>query len=261
MVVFYFYGRIIPERVAFEIAYPKSLTIKNPDNNLVATLIISIHASQINVKVDSNKDYNIIDLKNIVKFSVETISDVFAAFLNGYGYNIEIVSGFKEGESPIVFGVDFNQVNEQIKELLKQNGEEKLNTDEILPFVLTGTIESHLFSKAVKDLRNAINYEDDTGFFSYRAIEHIREVFYQPEDGECNANSWSRLRNKLNIERVYIDEVRKYRVKQAHGRSVPMTSDERADAIIMAWNIVYRFYRYLKNGKEDLKEPDFPLLK
>lgn len=264
MVVFYFYGQVIPERVAFEMSATKTLTINDLGSGLIANLSISVHASQINVKVETNSDYDIIDLKNIVKSSVEMILDVFAAFLNGYAYNLDIISGFKEGESPIVFNVAFNQVNKYIKESLKQNGEEDLlknDIDKIFSVVLNGTLESYQFSRALRDLKNAINYSDDTGFFSYRAIEQIRGAFYQDEDKKNKSNSWDRLRDKLNIERAYIDKVGTYRGKQAHGIPIPMTSDERADAIIRAWNIIYRFYRYLKNDKSKLGESNFPLLR
>ena len=264
MAIFYFYGRVIPERIAFEMGAKKTLTINDFESSLIVNLTISAHASQINVKVETNSDYDIINLKNIVKSSVEMILDVFAAFLNGYAYNLDIISGFKEGESPIVFGVAFDQVNKYIKESLKQKEEENLlknDIDKIFSVVLNGTLESYLFSRALRDLKNAINYADDSGFFSYRAIEHIREAFYHDEDKENKSNSWDRLRDKLNIERVYIDKVKTYRRKQAHGIPVPMTSDERADAIIRAWNLIYRFYKYLEKGRKDLREPDFPLLR
>ena len=264
MAIFYFYGRVIPERIAFEMGAKKTLTINDFESSLIVNLTISAHASQINVKVETNSDYDIINLKNLVKYSVEMTLDVFAAFLNGYEYNLDIISGFKEGESPIVFNVAFNQVNKYIKESLKQNGEEDLlknDIDKIFSIVLKGTLESYQFSRALRDLKNAINYADDTGFFSYRAIEQIRGAFYQDEDKENKSNSWDRLRDKLNIERTYIDKVGTYRGKQAHGIPIPMTSDERADAIIRAWNIVYRFYRYLKNDKSKLREPNFSLLR
>lgn len=61
----------------------------------------------------------------------------------------------------------------------------------------------HCLTRALSDIRGAIRCPVDTGFYSFRCVETLRQFFAESRDDK--ARSWAKLRNRLQVERSYID--------------------------------------------------------
>ncbi|MBD1881456.1 hypothetical protein NC997_14080 [Trichocoleus sp. DQ-A2] len=116
--------------------------------------------------------------------------------------------------------------------------------------------DSQPLRRALANLREAIREPNDTGFFCFRAIESIRQHFYEPQDRDTDKPSWERLRNSLRIDRSWIDALTKsYEAgNQRHGKSPYMSGENRVSAMLHTWKVVDRFCLYLDNGAVQLAE-------
>lgn len=105
-------------------------------------------------------------------------------------------------------------------------------------------------------MREAIRQPNDTGFFCYRAIESIRQHFYEPQDGKKDGPSWERLRSSLRIDRSWIGALTEsYEASnQRHGKTPYMSGENRVSAMQHTWKAVDRFCLYLDNGAVQLAE-------
>jgi hypothetical protein len=127
---------------------------------------------------------------------------------------------------------------------LRSNPEDSLRVPEpeLAPFVRAAMLNLHA-RHALADLRAALDYPDDTAFYSYRAVETIRQAFVVG-DGDSDAarkESWVALRNALKVERESLDRVGLLARTRRHGEATNLTEEERLQALAVARGVVQRF--------------------
>ena len=230
-----FFGKVLPERacVGFQTDNSSPIPITTTTTNY--SVQISIALSQVSAVVNSeNEIQDTATLKNEVEQNVRFLADLIG-FTKAYGYDAEITSMVNPSGKLQVFAVGFGSLTEAV-------GERPLRLEELINVAN----KSPKFKIAIADLREAIRMPRDTGFFAYRAIETIRQEFYNPEDkeDERDKKSWERLRESLKIERRDIDYIKKYSDPQRHGAAKGMSWEERLDVMKRAWKIVDEFTVY-----------------
>jgi hypothetical protein len=242
-----FFGVVIPERAAVSIEPPIPLQVRTEDGtSLDAT--VSIVLSQVSVVVQNHPGtVDLPTLRNYVRATVRAVLDIFG-YLEGRGYELELAAAVHEDGHQDVFGVG-------IDELEARKVERPLAFIPILK--LLGS--SDPLRRALADLREAISSADDTGLFSYRAVEDIAQAF--ASDASDKKGGWERMREALRVDRTWIDHVKAFGDPQRHGRTRPMSGDERVSAIEHARKVVDRYCVYLDRGRTPLSEADFELLR
>ncbi len=230
-----FFGKVLPERACVEFQTDNSspISIETPNYSVQ----ISIAFSQVSAVVNSESEIqDTATLKNKVEQHVRFLVDLIG-FTKAYGYDVEITSMVNPSGKLQVFAVGFGSLTEAV-------GERPLRLKELINVAN----KSPEFKTAIADLREAIRMPRDTGFFAYRAIETIRQEFYNPEDkeDERDKKSWGRLRESLKIERGDIDYIKKYSDPQRHGEATGMSWKERLEVMKRAWKIVDEFTLYIR---------------
>lgn len=108
------------------------------------------------------------------------------------------------------------------------------------------------------DFRDAMRRPAGTGFYCYRAIESMMQVVRG--DSEKEIYAWERLRSSLNISRKAIDTVKAHADDARHGKLNQITSEDRANVLIICDIIIERYITFLVSGKQQLPIANFPLL-
>ena len=230
-----FFGKVLPERACVGLqtdnSGPIPFTVHSSQANY--SVQISIALSQVSAVVNSeNEIQDTATLKNEVEYHVRFLVDLIG-FTQAYGYDVEITSMVNPSGKLRIFGVGFDPLTEAVGERPLQLGE-----------LLNVANKSPEFRTAIADLREAIRMPWDTGFFAYRAIEKIRQAFHEPEDKNAK-KSWERLRESLDIEQSWIEDIKKFSDLQRHGAAKGMSWEERLDVMKRAWKIVDKFTVYI----------------
>jgi len=243
-----FSGRVLPERANVTVD-PLQIKSNHGEAGLELDIKLSIGASQISAEAVINKgSTDIFTFKNIVEASVSAIVDAYG-YISGRGYDIEIASVVDENANQTVFGVGVPALEANKKE-------------RPLDFagILRNFANSRFLVPALADLREAIR-SPHSGLFCFRAIECVRQHFYEKADGKETDKSWQRLRESLRIDIDYIKDVGKYALPQRHSEGKFISDSERARILQNTWRIVDRFCIYLEKGSQPLDENVFPILK
>ena len=223
-----FFGKVFPERAC--VGYGAPIPAKNSNYSLQTSIILS----QVSVVVDSeNEIQDTASLKNEVERHVRFLVDLIG-FTKARGYDVDITSMVNPSGKLQIFGVGFDSLTERVGERPLQLGD-----------LIDVANKCPEFGRAIADLREAIRMPWDTGFFAYRAIEQIRQMFHKPEDGKNDRKSWERLRKSLGIERDLIEDIKKFSDPQRHGAAKGMSWEERLSVIGSAWKIVDKFTVYI----------------
>ena len=223
-----FFGKVFPERARVEIG---SVDCKISDY----LVKISIFVSQVSAVVHTEREVSdVATLKNEVESYVRLLVDLYG-FIKVCGYDVEITSVVYPNGALQVFGVG------GWDSLTKAVGKRPLPLGELIKVAN----KDQAFKEVIADLREAIRMPKDTGFFTYRAIEKIRQAFRKPGDGEDKRKSWERLRKSLNIEQSFIDEIKEVSEAQRHGEAVGMSWEERLDAMRRAWKVVDKYTEHI----------------
>ena len=120
------------------------------------------------------------------------------------------------------------------------------------------SMRDDFFRRAIADLKSALLFPSDTGFYCYRAVETTAQSFGSSTDQ--SKTPWTELNSALNLNRNFLNPVTKFSDTQRHGKWATMTAAERAEALKTAWIILYRYSQFSMNGRVALPPSDFPEL-
>lgn len=99
------------------------------------------------------------------------------------------------------------------------------------------------FRHALADVRQAQRLDDDAAFYSYRAIEGLRQLFVHEDesDKKDKAKSWERLRSALNVTEAEIGAVADAAKARRHGGDDETAFAERVKHVHLARNLIVRY--------------------
>ncbi len=246
-----FSGKVLPERAYVTISGTPPLEfdcVDCTDKQFKLRITTYIQCAQVAAKVEIIEGtIDLLTLKNIIASHVKALVDAYGYTL-GRGYDVEITSALEPDGQYTVFGVGVDQIEEA-------HSERPLQFSELWLVV----IKSPHLRAALGDLREAIRSPSDTGFFSYRAVECLRQYFMEHGCGSDKA-SWKQLRNHLRVDAAYINEIKKHADAARHGKLVNVSGDDRIYVMKLSWKVVDRFSVYVHTDYGPLPEKDYPML-
>jgi len=226
-----FIGAVLPERTLVSFDYVVKFSHLTTNATGVAT--ISIVLSKIAVWVESEYQWDIFDLRNLVKNLVQSQLNMLG-FLKGYSYDIEITRVInRQREINYVYGIEIPCLEERGKSINLNDEMEKLRDRHHGP-------NGILVTRCLNDLSSAMKHADDTGFYCYRAIESLRH-HCATVSGLTSADKkiqWMKFREVAECDEETLRFIKTAADPLRHGTVSAITSDERAELFMKTWDIV-----------------------
>lgn len=234
-----FQGRVLPERALLDFCYPPCEFV-GLDTKYDGKATISILKNQILVWVESDYDWNILDLRNVVKNLLASRLNALG-FILGYAYDVELTRcTCRELEEDQVFGIDFPCLANRHSENIRQENFHKLLR------LMSGN-NGIFISRCLQDLNSALKSAEDTGFYCYRAIESLRHHFNAVNnvaDTTPKRCQWEKFRSTLSTpdNNQVIEQKMKAIAESAkklrHGEPQNINDQERQEILTQTWDIV-----------------------
>ncbi len=98
---------------------------------------------------------------------------------------------------------------------------------------------------ALADIRMAMGFTEDCFFYCYRAIESMRQQYFDDpgafDDGADRRQSWVRLREALDVDESTLRALHVKANTRRHGRNVSSQFEERREAVRMTRELLRKF--------------------
>lgn len=231
MQTYLFEGVVLPERAQLTIQISVSFTHISSD--LTGEAYISILLNQVAVWVDTEDEWDIFDLRNVVKGILQNELAI-VGYLEGCAYDLEVTRVLNRALGiDYVFGINIPCITERNKEI---------NKVERLMLIRQNLIgrEGLLLHRCFNDLIMAMKSPDDTGFYCYRAIESLRQhcilKFSLPPGNK--SEQWQKLRELAGCDEPTIRDIKSAADPVRHGNVLPITSPYRESLFMKTWDVV-----------------------
>lgn len=231
MPTYTFFGVVHPERAMIDLKDPIALTYREEINDFEANCEIAVYKNQVILIMNTDVEINDFPTaRNRAKDIVQGIVDI-AGMEFGVAYNVDLRAVSGPNHHFEVFGTG-------IPELGLKN-DESANVDILTPFLVAG--KDPFVHRAIADIRSAISYPVDTGFFCYRAAESlINSAGREGENKDKKANI-ALIEKELNLDPSCIELLRRLGGPARHGRLISISGEERSRAIFITREIIRRF--------------------
>ena len=234
-----FEGVVYPERAGITLQLPP-LGFKHVASGKEAVAYVSIVLNQIAVWVESATEWEILDLRNVVKGLLQNELAI-VGYLKGYAYDLDIRRVMNRALGiDQVFGIDIPCIAERKKGINLAEEVEKIRAK-------TGGDAGMYLHRCFADLISAMKTPDDTGFYCYRAIEALREysiVRHKLDpDPKKRAEQWSKVREIVGCDEKTLLEIKAAADPIRHGAIVPITDADRQALFTKTWDIVDAFIK------------------
>lgn len=228
-----FEGVVLPERA--QISHQIQFQFTHITSGAVGNADVSIVLNQVAVWIDTEIEWDIFDLRNVVRSLLQNQLAVIG-FLEGYAYDLEVKRVLNRHLGiDYVFGIDIPCIAERNKLIDKA---ERLS---LIHQKISGR-EGVLLHRCFNDLVMAMKNSDDTGFYCYRAIESLRQhcilKYNLPPEIKKKAEQWKKFREIAECDEDTIREIMLFADPVRHGNITSMTSQDREKLFINTWNIV-----------------------
>lgn len=232
MTQYFFEGVIYPERAHLSI--PKySLSFLHPTSKLTAEVAVSVILNHAAVWVDTQAEWDIYDLRNIILTILQYELSVIG-YLKGLAYSVEVRRVINlERNVDYVFGIDMPCIAERNK---------AINLDSAIPEMrkkLGGALGVYVH-RCLTGLNDAMKEPNDTGFFCYRAIESLRhhcaaKFNLDPQD---KSEHWKKFREMAKCDEATLRTIKESGDALRHGDVSSVTSADRAKLLKTTWDVV-----------------------
>jgi hypothetical protein len=229
-----FEGLILPERAQLSLQFEVHFT--HVTSGIAAKARVSVLLNQVAVWIESEVEWDIFDLRNVVKTILQNEIAVIG-YLKGYAYEFEIRRVLHPGLGiDHVFGIDIPCIAERNKsiDLAARIASIREKT--------TGA-EGILLNRCFNDLVMAMKNPEDTGFYCYRAIESLRQhctVRFKLNTGNRSAQ-WEKLREIAQCDEDTIRHIKAAADPVRHGDFMSITAGDRKTLFLKTWDIVDRY--------------------
>jgi hypothetical protein len=226
-----FHGIVRPERAVLSLKFAHEFPNIAPGIELVVKG--SIVLNQVACWVESDHDWDVFELRDIVKNIVQTHLAI-VGFLKGYAYDFEIVRVLNQTRArDYVFGIDIRYLAEPRASVDLQNAGSILVDKTFAP---NGIFLRRCFGDLVSSMKDV----DDTAFYCYRAIESLRHhcaAIYALPAGDKLAQ-WKKFREVAGCDKKTILAIKDAADPLRHGEPFRVSSEERARMLTTTWGIV-----------------------
>jgi hypothetical protein len=192
--------------------------------------------NQAAIWIESGHNWNIFDLRNVVKNIVHT-QLAMVSFLKGFAYDFEITRVLNRDRAiDYVFGIDIPVLAERGREV---------DLDEALKALRAHTAGplGVFVHRCLADL--AMKNADNTGFYCYRGIESLRH-HCAARHGISNSGKstqWHKFREVSGASEETLLAIKNAADPLRHGEATGVTSADRADLFTKTWDIVDGYLR------------------
>lgn len=232
------YGTVLPERA--QLSHEIELEFSHLGSGVCGRAKVSIVLNQLAVWIYSDHDWDIYDLRNMVKTLVSNQLAILG-YLLGYAYDLEITRILNRSRNiDYVFGIGIQYLSERnsntnIGELFKEIRNKTNGNDGVL------------LHRCFNDLVSAMKHADDTGFYCYRAIESLRHHCASRYNLTArNKNEqWNKFREVSGSDENIMRNIKEAADPLRHGNVGCISSaEDRKNLLMSTWDIVDQ---YLKN--------------
>lgn len=248
-----FFGKVLPERASISASVPKMHVHFDGVQPAYTFHIDIIHNQIIEHVVLEEDQYDRFTLKNAVESNVRAFVD-FAGLLYGYGYDVEITSYVDHSDDfTFVFGIDIVGIN-------KVGPDDVQNyLDKYMEHAIQSTYARHAFA----NFREAIRVPGDTGLFCYRAVENIMQHFKSligEVESKDDKKAWTQLRESLNVDKNWLQSIKKLSDDPMHGKATSITSVDRVTVLSKCQTLILRYLDFLRESSKALDQSQYKLL-
>ncbi len=239
MISYLFQGIVLPERAQLSLKFSKEFSHLLTGFSGSAT--VSIILNQMAVWIKSEHEWNIFDLRNVVKNIVQGQLDIIG-YVRGYAYDCDINRVLCEDMNiDHVFGIDIPGLSERNKSM---DFQAEVNN---IALQSAGDYGFYL-QRSFSDLNSAIRHADDTGFFCYRAIESLRHhcAAVHGLSKSDKSKQWEKFRDVSLCNESLLFEIKQSADALRHGGIAITTSDQRAALLFKTWGVVDGYLKGFK---------------
>ncbi len=233
MNTYIFKGLVLPERAQLSFGpFEAGLEHISSGNKLIAK--INVVLNQLTVWVNSEDDWDIYDLRNIVKTFANNTVAIFGYIL-GHAYDAEVRQILCEEKNiDYVFGINNKTVYSK---------EKRENAAKIVKEIMAKTSGEYgiYIMRCLNDLTMALKHVDDTYFYCFRAIESLKQYCRYRFKIENENNQWGKLSEITGIDKNSVEFIRERAFPERHGDISPSGATEIQNAIKTTWEIVDTF--------------------
>jgi hypothetical protein len=236
MTVYILKGIVLPERAQITIFPIKQIHIDKATNEVKFETKLSINSNQITLWFHTNSEWELYELKNVIKIHISTILAI-VGFINGCAYDIEITQVINE-EKLIdhVYGIDIPCIWERNKNI---NFNDKLNG--LFSKISNSGVNGIYLNRCFTDLIMAMKNPVDTGFYCYRAIESLREYCKNKfnigkKNKEAQWKKLSEITGYIDLE-DYIQVIMDFAYPVRHGDVIHITDSDRMEIFMKTWDV------------------------
>lgn len=182
----------------------------------------------------SDDEWDIFDLRNIVKSWVNDVSAVFG-FVIGHAYEVEIRQVLCESLNiDYVFGIDIPCIKERSKDI---DIDKKISD-----LIKKSGGECGLYiRRCLNDLNMALKHPDDTAFYCFRGLEALKQCCRYVFEINEEKKQWERLSEITGFGRDDIEFIRTGAFPARHGDISLIDAEGRVKMLERTWDIVEAF--------------------
>ena len=240
MGLYFFQGIVLPERAPLSL--PESvISFSHITSGVPGMAKVSIVLNQVAVYIESDHEWDIWTLRNVVKCLVEDQLNM-VGYIKVYAWDLEITRVLNQSRRiDYVFGIDIPCLAERRKDLDLKAELIKLRDKTSGP---NGVSLRGCFS----DLASAMKHADDTGFYCYRAIECLRHhcAAIHGLSSSPKSTQWKKLREVAACDESTLRAIQKAAEPLRHGEPSGITSDDRVALFTKTWDVVDGYLRNVK---------------
>jgi hypothetical protein len=246
-----FHGKVLPERAQLSLAF--SVRFSHMSSGVSGHAKVSIILNQIAVWVDSDHDWDIHTLRNVVLNIVHT-NLAMIGYLKGYAYDCEITRAVnRERGIDYVFGINVPCLTNRIRADAFDEALVKIRAK------VEGSNGLYL-QRCFNDLVSAIRYADDTGFYCYRAIESLRHhcaAIHGLLDAP-KAQQWDKFRATSATSKEILRGIKAEADPARHGDMAWLPAVDREQLFKATWGIIDRYLgvQYSESGDTEKLAPE-----
>lgn len=194
---------------------------------------VSIVLNQVAVWVESEHDWDVFDLRNVVKNIVQNHL-AMVGYLKGYAYDFEVTRVLNPGrEIDYVFGIDIPCLAERGKSVDLQDALPKLREK-------TSGRSGVFLNRCFSDLAFSMKHADDTGFYCYRAIESLRHhcaAVHGLSDAD-KSKQWEKFREVSGCSEETLRDIKAAADPLRHGEASGADAEDREKLFMSTWDVV-----------------------
>jgi hypothetical protein len=239
-----FQGVVLPERAPLSLEV--ALEFTHVGSGFTGKAKISIVLNQVAVWVESERDWNVFDLRNVVKHIVQG-ELAMVGYLRGYAYAFEITRVLHRSRGiDYVFGIDIPCIAARGESVDLPEALARLRAQANGPNAV-------FLRRCFADLASALKDADDTAFYCYRALEALRHhcAAVHLLSAADKARQWEKFREVAGCDEEALRSIKTAADPLRHGVASAVSSEEREKLLTGTWDVVDG---YLRGASPDVAE-------